>query len=111
MVAARSPRRLCDIRSCPARSREREEEAVPRKSERDLKREKEEEEEAKERKKLDRKAREKEAAYQVCTDTVVFGVNFAVFLVACSCLIEKAAAPLLKAFISVRTSYWSREVV
>ncbi|XP_043212853.1 RNA-binding protein 25-like isoform X2 [Amphibalanus amphitrite] len=47
------------------RSREREEEpAVPRKSERDLKREKEEEEEAKERKKLDRKAREKEAAYQ-----------------------------------------------
>ena len=38
---------------------------MARKSERDLRREKEEEEEVKERKKLDRKAREKEAAYQV----------------------------------------------
>lgn len=52
---------------CAGRSRE-EEPPPPRKSDRDLRRERELEEEAKERKKLDRKARDKEAAYQVRRD-------------------------------------------
>ena len=71
MPAVSSRRSLSDCGRPSVRSREREEEAAPRKSERDIKREKEEEEEAKERKKLDRKAREKEAAYQVRIGTAV----------------------------------------